>query len=78
VTPTRPLGEKSPVPNAVIGVDLGTSNSAVGIIDGGEARIVRTNDGATTCSRVAFTEVFRSSTRPTFTYLEILPTEVED
>ena len=74
VTSIRPLGEKSPVPNAVVGIDLGTSNSAVGIIDGEEAKIVHTNDGATACSWVAFTEV---STRPTSTFLQILPTEFE-
>ena len=75
VTPFRPPGEKLPVPNAVVGIDLGTSNSAVGIIDSGEAKIVHTNDGATTCSWVAFTEV---STRPTFTFLKILPSEFEN
>lgn len=43
--------------HAVIGIDLGTSNSAVGIIDEGEAVIVQTSDGSTTSSLVAFTEV---------------------
>ena len=43
--------------HAVVGIDLGTSNSAVGIICEGEARIVHTSDGSTTSSLVAFTEV---------------------
>ncbi len=43
--------------NALVGIDLGTSNSAVGVVDKAVARIVQTSDGSTTSSLVAFTEV---------------------
>ncbi len=62
------------MPNAVVGIDLGTSNSAVGIVDGGEAKIICTKDGATTCSWVAFTEV---TIWPTVTFLQILLSNIE-
>ena len=43
--------------HAVVGIDLGTSNSAIGSVDEGEAKIVATSDGPITNSWVAFTEV---------------------
>ena len=43
--------------HAVVGIDLGTSNSAIGIVDQGQAKIVATSDGSITNSWVAFTEV---------------------
>ena len=44
-------------PYAAVGIDLGTSNSAISFIDEGEAKVVETSDGLTTSSWVAFTEV---------------------
>lgn len=55
--PSRPFGRREASLDAVVGIDLGTSNSAIGIVDSNEARIVETGDGATTRSWVAFTEV---------------------
>ena len=43
--------------HAAVGIDLGTSNSAIGFIHEGEAKVVKTIDGSTTSSWVAFTEV---------------------
>ena len=41
----------------IIGIDLGTTNSVVSVMDGGEARVVENQEGArTTPSVVAFTE----------------------
>ena len=42
---------------AVLGIDLGTSNSAVAITQDGDARIVSIGEDTTTPSWVAFTEV---------------------
>ena len=44
---------------AVLGIDLGTSNSAVAIVQDGEARIVSIGEEDTIPSWVAFTEVGR-------------------
>lgn len=41
----------------IIGIDLGTTNSVVSVMDGGEARVIENQDGArTTPSVIAFTD----------------------
>lgn len=47
----------SDVKGAVIGIDLGTTNSCVAVMDGSEARVIENAEGArTTPSVIAFTE----------------------
>ena len=36
----------------IIGIDLGTTNSAVAVMEGGEAKIISTSEGGRTCPSV--------------------------
>jgi molecular chaperone DnaK len=42
----------------VVGIDLGTSNSAIAVVQDGEARVVEGTDGLVTPSCVAVLEVY--------------------
>jgi len=53
----RPKGRQFSVGNDVVGIDLGTTNSCVAIMEGTEARVLENSEGSrTTPSVIAFTE----------------------
>src|ERR1700722_7180060 len=54
---SRASAERSPLMSKVIGIDLGTTNSCVAIMEGKDVRVIENSEGArTTPSMIAFTD----------------------